>query len=54
MDNAIQIDQLMLTAADGHRLGALRARPQGKPVGGIVVLQEIFGLNGQRTLQFLG
>ena len=34
-----------LTAADGHRLSAYRADPQGKPRGGLVVIQEIFGVN---------
>lgn len=34
-----------LTAADGHRLAAYRADPKGKPRGGIVVIQEIFGVN---------
>ena len=34
-----------LTAADSHQLGAYRADPAGKPKGGIVVIQEIFGVN---------
>ena len=34
-----------LTAADGHKLAAYRAEPAGKPRGGIVVIQEIFGVN---------
>ena len=36
-----------LTAADGHRLSAYRADPPPgtKPRGGIVVIQEIFGVN---------
>jgi len=34
-----------LTAADGHRLGAYRADPAGKPRGALVVIQEIFGVN---------
>ncbi|HEX2200107.1 MAG TPA: dienelactone hydrolase family protein [Burkholderiales bacterium] len=34
-----------LTAADGHKLAAYRAEPQGKPRGAIVVIQEIFGVN---------
>jgi carboxymethylenebutenolidase len=34
-----------LTAADQHSLGAYRADPAGKPKGGIVVIQEIFGVN---------
>jgi len=33
-----------LDAADGHRLAAYYADPPGKPRGGIVVIQEIFGL----------
>lgn len=35
-----------LTAADGHRLGAYIAEPKGAPKGGVVVIQEIFGVNG--------
>jgi carboxymethylenebutenolidase len=34
-----------LTAADQHQLGAYRADPKGAPKGGIVVIQEIFGVN---------
>ena len=34
-----------LAAADGHRLDAYRAAPSGKPKGGVVVIQEIFGVN---------
>jgi carboxymethylenebutenolidase len=34
-----------LTAADQHKLGAYRADPAGKPKGGLVVVQEIFGVN---------
>ena len=40
-----------LTAADGHKLAAYRADPPGtgatagKPRGGLVVIQEIFGVN---------
>ena len=34
-----------LTAADGHKLAAYRAEPAGKARGGIVVIQEIFGVN---------
>ena len=36
---------LTLAAADGHRLAAYEARPEGKPRGAIVLLQEIFGVN---------
>ena len=35
-----------LTAGDGHRLNAYEARPQGQVRGAIVVVQEIFGVNG--------
>jgi len=33
-----------LTASDGHRLSAYLAEPAGNPRGGIVVIQEIFGV----------
>jgi carboxymethylenebutenolidase len=36
---------LQLTASDGFRLSAYRADPDGKPRGGVVVVQEIFGVN---------
>ena len=36
---------IQLTAADGHKLDAYKADPAGKPRGGIVVIQEIFGVN---------
>jgi len=34
-----------LKAADGQMIPAYVAQPQGKPKGGIVVIQEIFGVN---------
>lgn len=34
-----------LTAGDGFKLSAYRADPEGAPRGGIVVIQEIFGVN---------
>ena len=34
-----------LSTSDGKKIGAYRAEPQGKPRGGIVVIQEIFGVN---------
>lgn len=37
---------LELTAADGHRFTAYRADPEGAPRGGVVIIQEIFGVNG--------
>lgn len=36
---------LTLTAADGHTFSAYRADPTGPPLGGVVVVQEIFGVN---------
>ena len=36
---------LEITASDGHKLGAYRADPAGKPKGAVVVIQEIFGVN---------
>ncbi len=38
--------QFTLTASDAHTLGAYRADPAGTSRGGIVVIQEIFGVNG--------
>lgn len=35
-----------LKAADGHELSAYVARPAGEPIAGLVVVQEIFGVNG--------
>ena len=32
-------------AEDQHRLSAYRAAPSGAPKGGLVVVQEIFGVN---------
>lgn len=34
-----------LTASDGHKLNAYVAQPQGTPRGGLVVVQEIWGVN---------
>jgi carboxymethylenebutenolidase len=34
-----------LQAADNFRLPAYRAQPEGRPSGGVVILQEIFGVN---------
>ena len=36
--------QIELQATDGHRFAAWLAEPEGKPRGGLVVLQEIFGV----------
>jgi carboxymethylenebutenolidase len=37
--------KISLTASDGFKLGAYRAEPQGKPKAGLVLIQEIFGVN---------
>ena len=43
-------ETITLTAADGHQFSAYRAEPEGNakdgPRGAIVVIQEIFGVNG--------
>ena len=36
---------ITLTASDGQDLEGYRADPKGDPKAGIVVIQEIFGLN---------
>jgi carboxymethylenebutenolidase len=38
-------DRIRLRADDGFELDAYRAPPTGSPRGGVVVLQEIFGVN---------
>ena len=38
-------ETIELEAADGHRLGGYKVGPEGEAIGGIVVLQEIFGVN---------
>jgi carboxymethylenebutenolidase len=37
---------ITLHAEDGHTLSAYRAAPSGPPRGGLVIIQEIFGVNG--------
>lgn len=38
-------EKIELTCRDGEKIGAYVARPSGTPRGGVVVLQEIFGVN---------
>ncbi len=38
-------ERIKLTASDGFVLNAYRAVPEGKPKGGVVVIQEVWGLN---------
>ncbi len=37
---------IQLTAGDGHRMDAYEVQPPGRARGAIVVVQEIFGVNG--------
>ena len=39
-------ERVKLSASDGHEFEAYVARPEGEPVAGLVVVQEIFGVNG--------
>lgn len=41
-----QTETLTLDAADGHRFSAYLSRPEGAPRAGLVVVQEVFGVNG--------
>ena len=36
---------IQLTAADGHTFDVYKAMPSGTPKGGMLVIQEIFGVN---------
>jgi len=38
-------ETIRLTASDGHELAAYRANPSGAARGGLVIIQEIFGVN---------
>lgn len=38
-------EKITLTASDGFTLNAYRAAPEGKPRGGVVVIQEVWGVN---------
>ena len=38
-------ETIQLTSEDGFKLSAYRAKPAGTPRGGLVVVQEIFGVN---------
>jgi carboxymethylenebutenolidase len=38
-------ETIKLKASDGHELSAYRAAPSGTPRGGVLVIQEIFGVN---------
>src|SRR5580700_6465859 len=39
-------EHITLQASDGQALGAYVARPEGEPIAALVVVQEIFGVNG--------
>jgi carboxymethylenebutenolidase len=36
---------VQVQAADGHKLSAYVAQPEGQPIGALIVVQEIFGVN---------
>lgn len=38
-------ERIQLRAEDGHELGAYVAWPDGEPLAGLVVVQEVFGVN---------
>src|SRR5271163_807070 len=38
-------EHVKLEASDGHELDAYVAHPEGGPIAGLVVVQEIFGVN---------
>lgn len=38
-------ETLTLTASDGHSFSAYKADPEGVPLGAVVVIQEVFGVN---------
>ncbi|HWA18111.1 MAG TPA: dienelactone hydrolase family protein [Devosia sp.] len=38
-------ERIILTAGDGFEFNAYRARPEGKARGGVVVIQEVWGIN---------
>jgi carboxymethylenebutenolidase len=40
-------EMIRLVATDGHEFDAYLARPARDPVGGLVLVQEIFGMTGQ-------
>jgi carboxymethylenebutenolidase len=40
-------ETITLTASDGHTLEAFHAKPNGQSKGGLVILQEIFGITDQ-------
>jgi carboxymethylenebutenolidase len=41
---------MKLKASDGHELDAYIVRPAGEPLAGLVILQEIYGVNGHIRL----
>jgi carboxymethylenebutenolidase len=43
--DCIMSEWIQLKTEDGHELSAYVAQPQGQPVGALVLIQEIFGIN---------
>jgi dienelactone hydrolase len=46
MNSAVRSETVTLEATDGHRLKGYLAQPTGAVLGSLVVVQEIFGVNG--------
>ena len=46
LDPFAQIANVRLKASDEFELSAYVARPSGTPIAGLVVIQEIYGVNG--------
>jgi carboxymethylenebutenolidase len=38
-------ETVTIRAVDGHELNAYVAKPAGEPIAGLIVIQEIFGVN---------
>ena len=47
-------ETIRLKAADGHELDAYVAYPTTKPIAGLVVIQEIFGVNRHFVPSWMG
>jgi len=45
--HTMSASMIEITAADGHSLAAYKVLPEGQPKGGVVILQEIFGMTEQ-------
>ena len=43
-------EKITIAGKDGFRFGAYLAEPEGKPKGGVLICQEIFGVNPKRPI----